>query len=242
MTRTPRAVALLASLLLAAAWLTASAAESPSERDQRMAWWREARFGMFVHWGLYSGLAGTWDGKPVGDTRRHGVDPAAREGRHRHLREAARSRCSSRSRASRASGRGSPRRPAAVRRLHHQAPRRLRAARLEGQRLRRRARCCTATWSRRSSTPARRGPAGRLLPLGDRLAPRPVRVRAVEAAAASAQGPAVSERRARPRQVPRVPARAGRTNWSRTTARSTSSGGTTARRTSRATRRGAPST
>lgn len=31
-----------------------------------MRWWREARFGMFVHWGLYSGLAGTWDGKPVG--------------------------------------------------------------------------------------------------------------------------------------------------------------------------------
>ena len=30
-----------------------------------MQWWREARFGMFVHWGLYSGLAGTWDGKPV---------------------------------------------------------------------------------------------------------------------------------------------------------------------------------
>lgn len=31
-----------------------------------MRWWREARFGMFVHWGLYSGLAGTWEGKPVG--------------------------------------------------------------------------------------------------------------------------------------------------------------------------------
>lgn len=41
-------------------------AESPEARDARMAWWREARFGMFVHWGLYSGLAGTWDGKPVG--------------------------------------------------------------------------------------------------------------------------------------------------------------------------------
>ena len=39
-----------------------------SERDARMGWWREARFGMFVHWGLYSGLAGTWDGKPVGKT------------------------------------------------------------------------------------------------------------------------------------------------------------------------------
>ena len=40
-------------------------AESTSGRDARMAWWREARFGMFVHWGLYSGLAGTWDGKAV---------------------------------------------------------------------------------------------------------------------------------------------------------------------------------
>jgi len=42
--------------------------ESPAQRDARMAWWREARFGMFVHWGLYSGLAGTWEGKPVGKT------------------------------------------------------------------------------------------------------------------------------------------------------------------------------
>jgi alpha-L-fucosidase len=25
-----------------------------------MAWWREARFGLFLHWGLYSVLAGTW--------------------------------------------------------------------------------------------------------------------------------------------------------------------------------------
>ncbi len=42
------------------------AAPTPDQRDARMKWWREARFGMFVHWGLYSGLAGTWDGKPVG--------------------------------------------------------------------------------------------------------------------------------------------------------------------------------
>lgn len=40
--------------------------ETPEQRDERMRWWREARFGMFVHWGLYSGLAGTWEGKPVG--------------------------------------------------------------------------------------------------------------------------------------------------------------------------------
>ena len=43
-----------------------SVAETPAQRDARMAWWREARFGMFVHWGLYSGLAGTWNGKASG--------------------------------------------------------------------------------------------------------------------------------------------------------------------------------
>ena len=29
-------------------------------REQRIKWWREARFGMFIHWGLYSIPAGTW--------------------------------------------------------------------------------------------------------------------------------------------------------------------------------------
>jgi alpha-L-fucosidase len=28
-----------------------------------MAWWREARFGMFIHWGLYSVAAGEWQGR-----------------------------------------------------------------------------------------------------------------------------------------------------------------------------------
>lgn len=32
-------------------------------RDARMAWWREARFGMFIHWGLYSPAGGFWNGK-----------------------------------------------------------------------------------------------------------------------------------------------------------------------------------
>src|SRR5512145_506457 len=53
----------LALLFLGCAAMTAESAE---DRDSRMKWWREARFGMFVHWGLYSGLAGTWEGKPVG--------------------------------------------------------------------------------------------------------------------------------------------------------------------------------
>ena len=27
-----------------------------ASRDERMKWWREARFGMFIHYGLYSQL------------------------------------------------------------------------------------------------------------------------------------------------------------------------------------------
>lgn len=42
------------------------AQESKEQRDQRMAWFREARFGMFIHWGLYSIPAGEWQGKKVG--------------------------------------------------------------------------------------------------------------------------------------------------------------------------------
>ncbi len=56
--------ALLAAVLLAAP-LTAHS-ESTAERDARMAWWRNARLGMFVHWGLYSGAEGVWDQKPFG--------------------------------------------------------------------------------------------------------------------------------------------------------------------------------
>lgn len=39
--------------------------ETPAQRDARMEWWREARFGMFIHWGLYSIPAGTWHGKQI---------------------------------------------------------------------------------------------------------------------------------------------------------------------------------
>jgi alpha-L-fucosidase len=43
----------------------AVAPETPAQRDQRMAWWREARFGMFIHWGLYAVPAGQWQGQQV---------------------------------------------------------------------------------------------------------------------------------------------------------------------------------
>jgi len=28
----------------------------------RLSWWREARFGMFIHWGLYSAYGGEYEG------------------------------------------------------------------------------------------------------------------------------------------------------------------------------------
>src|SRR5215468_10688165 len=34
-----------------------------STHDQRMQWWRDARFGMFIHWGVYSVPAGVWKGE-----------------------------------------------------------------------------------------------------------------------------------------------------------------------------------
>ena len=39
--------------------------ESMKSHDQRMAWFRQARFGMFIHWGVYSDLEGVWQGEPV---------------------------------------------------------------------------------------------------------------------------------------------------------------------------------
>ncbi len=41
--------------------------QSPSSdsNDQRMEWWRQARFGMFIHWGLYAVPAGEYQGKQV---------------------------------------------------------------------------------------------------------------------------------------------------------------------------------
>ena len=36
------------------------AKEFKEEKDTRMAWWREAKFGLFIHWGLYAIPAGVW--------------------------------------------------------------------------------------------------------------------------------------------------------------------------------------
>jgi alpha-L-fucosidase len=37
--------------------------ETPAQRDARMAWWREAKFGLFIHWGVYAVPAGKYGDK-----------------------------------------------------------------------------------------------------------------------------------------------------------------------------------
>lgn len=64
MARTTRQYALTLILLLA------FGATGDAQRDQRMQWWRDARFGMFIHWGLYAVPAGEYQGqrsKDVGE-------------------------------------------------------------------------------------------------------------------------------------------------------------------------------
>ena len=33
------------------------------KKDCRQQWWKEAKYGMFIHWGLYSQIAGVWNGR-----------------------------------------------------------------------------------------------------------------------------------------------------------------------------------
>ena len=41
------------------------AEESKAQRDARMAWWRYAKFGMFIHWGVYAVPAGMHEGEKI---------------------------------------------------------------------------------------------------------------------------------------------------------------------------------
>ncbi|MBG0859183.1 MAG: alpha-L-fucosidase [Bacteroidales bacterium] len=48
-------------------WIMQGAfAQKVLTRDERMVWWREARFGMFIHWGVYAVPAGEWKGQRIG--------------------------------------------------------------------------------------------------------------------------------------------------------------------------------
>ncbi|MGJ7032155.1 alpha-L-fucosidase [Niabella hirudinis] len=45
--------------------------QSMKTHEERIAWWRQAKFGMFIHWGIYSLPGGEWKGKKVGGYAEH---------------------------------------------------------------------------------------------------------------------------------------------------------------------------
>lgn len=42
-----------------------SSSKRAVSKDERMKWWRDARFGMFIHWGVYSVPAGIYKGQKI---------------------------------------------------------------------------------------------------------------------------------------------------------------------------------
>jgi alpha-L-fucosidase len=50
--------------LITLAALTTSSLAAPADAD-RTQWFREARFGMFIHWGVYAVPAGEWEGETI---------------------------------------------------------------------------------------------------------------------------------------------------------------------------------
>ena len=55
----------LALLALALSLATPARAQLDSAREARLAWFRDAKYGLFIHWGLYAIPAGMWKGQRV---------------------------------------------------------------------------------------------------------------------------------------------------------------------------------
>ena len=104
--------------------------ETPTQKDARMEWWRQARFGMFIHWGLYS-VPGGHLGRQA-DSLAGRVDHEQRVHPRRRIQGAGQAVQSHRLLRARHCGAGKIRRHE-VHRHHLQAPRRLRHVRLEGR-------------------------------------------------------------------------------------------------------------
>jgi len=56
-------ILILLSLLIIGQSFSSVFAQKSKADDPKMDWWKEAKFGMFIHWGLYSIPAGEWNGK-----------------------------------------------------------------------------------------------------------------------------------------------------------------------------------
>ena len=58
----------IGALLLASALAPRARAQAPAAdpaREARLAWFRDAKYGLFIHWGLYAIPAGQWKGKTI---------------------------------------------------------------------------------------------------------------------------------------------------------------------------------
>jgi alpha-L-fucosidase len=56
---------LAGSFASAAAQTATSDPESPEAKQARLAWFKQAKYGLFIHWGLYAIPAGEWQGKQI---------------------------------------------------------------------------------------------------------------------------------------------------------------------------------
>ncbi|HTL08415.1 MAG TPA: alpha-L-fucosidase, partial [Chitinophagaceae bacterium] len=55
----------LLSFFIACCYCMAAMAQDSAAFNQRMQWWRDARFGMFIHWGVYAVPAGEFRGHKI---------------------------------------------------------------------------------------------------------------------------------------------------------------------------------
>ena len=64
-----RLMALLAGVWLTVMGLSSHAQQAPAppdpQKEARLAWFREAKYGLFIHWGLYAIPAGEWKGARI---------------------------------------------------------------------------------------------------------------------------------------------------------------------------------
>src|SRR6476619_820722 len=64
MSKPALSIAAAAALLVASGRAVPRATQPPDPaREHRLEWFREAKYGLFIHWGLYAIPAGEWQGK-----------------------------------------------------------------------------------------------------------------------------------------------------------------------------------
>jgi len=58
-------VLFIASLMFSCTGNQEKETQATTSQEDKMDWWREARFGLFIHWGLYAQPAGEWKGEEI---------------------------------------------------------------------------------------------------------------------------------------------------------------------------------